>query len=98
MKTRQTAKRIHLAAVLSVAAGLLTGALWSSQPASMSSGALHTETAVIDRTIPSITITGKRMSRADKERQAREEIDPTVPHLTVIGYRDRSVAALDRAL
>ena len=94
MKTSQSASRLPLAAVLAITAGLLTGMLWPGQPAAVDVAALRQKDAVIDQSIPSITITGKRLSKAEKERLAREAIDPAVPHLTVIGHRDRTVASI----
>lgn len=98
MNTSQPTNRLPLAALVAVTAGLLTGALWSSQPASVDVTVLDQPNAVIDHSIPSITITAKRMSKAEKAQQAREEIDPAVPHLTVIGYRDRTVVTLVRPI
>lgn len=97
MKTSQPVSRLSLTALLTVAAGLLTGALWSSQPASIASASVQRQNALIDPTIPSIIITAKRPGKAGSPRLAREAIDPAVPHLTVIGYRDRTVAAIARS-
>ena len=94
MKTSQPDNNFSLTAVLAITVGLLTGALWSSQPAAVDAGSsLREKEAVIDPTIPSITITAKRLSKGERERLARETIDPAVPHVTVIGYRERSVAS-----
>ena len=98
MKTNQPAHRLTFAATAAIAAGLLTGALWSSQPSIVDVAVVQHQPAVVDQSIPSITITAKRMSKAEKARTAREEIDPAVPHLTVIGYRVLTVAALPRPL
>lgn len=98
MKTKQPAHRLTFAATAAIAAGLLTGALWSSQPAIVDVAVLQHPPAVVDQTIPSITITAKRMSKAEKARTARGEIDPAIPQLTVIGYRVLAVAALSSPL
>ena len=97
MKTNQPAHRLSFAAAVAVAAGLLTGALWSTQPATSDVAVLQQQMQV-DRSIPSITITAKRLTKAEKARVAQEAIDPAVPHLTVIGYRDHKLAALVRSL
>ena len=98
MKTNQPAHRLTFAATAAIAAGLLTGALWSSQPAVIDVAVLQHQPAVVDQNIPSITITAKRMSKAEKARTARGEIDPAVPHLTVIGYRVLNLATLSGPL
>lgn len=94
MKTSLPTYRFSIAALLAVTAGLITGALWSSQPLPHPVIVVQNQDRFIDQNIPVITITAKRMSEAEKQRVVDEEIDPTIPHLTVIGYRDRTMASL----
>ncbi len=94
MKTSQQTNRFSLAAVLVVAAGVLTSAFWSSQSTIVEIPVIKRSNAVIDGAIPSITITAKRISKTENQRIAENEIDPSIPHLTVIGYRDRTFAAV----
>lgn len=98
MKTSLPVSTSQVVALLALTAGLLTAALWSTQPAQRDIAAGQQADAVIDHSIPSITITAKRMSKAEKKPTAYEEIDPAVPHLVVIGHRIHTVASLGRML
>ena len=98
MKTSQPVTRLPFAAAAALVAGLLTGALWPGQPTPIDTAIFRHQPTTVDYAIPSITFTAKRMSPAEKASVAHAEIDPTVPYLTVIGYRDRATETLARPL
>jgi hypothetical protein len=73
MKTVISTSLTRVTAILCVSAGLLTGALWAYVPAAPVAMSSTRSDAVIDPSIPTVTIVAKRLTFAEKNRLAIED-------------------------